>query len=141
VEQLGFDSIRMLIWCPSCHEQHIDPDGAKAHVLHRCEFCKLEWKFTEWNTLGVLSLPNNNHYARSAKPKCFATLKDFDEAVEYATKHLHQTEEQQEAMIKRVIAAAKTKTHWADTDGLGCFLILLGIATVIGIIGWVTHLK
>jgi len=127
--EIGFDAVRCILWCPRCGEQHIDTDGAKPHIIHHCEFCKQEWKFTEWNTLGVVLLPNHNHYARNAKPHCFASLKDFDDAVEYATKHLQQTEQQQEAMIKRVIAEAKVKSDWASE--MGCFLFCLGIAAVI----------
>lgn len=138
--QLGFDAVRMLMWCPRCHEQHIDDDYAKPHVIHRCDFCDVQWKFTEWNTLGVLSLPNTDYFAKNAKPHCFATLKDFDEAVSYATAHLKQTNEQQEAMIRRIIAETKPNRHWGDTD-LGCFFLFLGITAVIIAIGYVSHLK
>jgi hypothetical protein len=138
MEPLGFDAVRMLIWCPNCHEQHIDDGFAKPHILHRCEFCQLEWKFSEWNTLGILSLPNHNHYAKNAKPKCFATLKDFDEAVTYATKHLQRTQEQQDEAIKRAIAAARVNPNWASE--LGCPLVLVGIGLMVLLIAIAQYL-
>lgn len=132
MEPLGFDSVRLLLWCPNCFEQHIDEDGDPPHPVHHCEFCGLQWKIMERNSFGVSSLPMRNTWTSNAKPKAFASLKDFNEAVEYATKHLQQTEADQEMMITRVIAAAKAKdnNHWYNSD-LGCLFVLLGIAAII----------
>lgn len=123
---IGFDAVRVIIWCPNCHEQHIDDEFAKPHIVHRCAFCDVQWKFSEWNTLGILSLPNTDYFARNAKPKCFATLKDFDDAVKYATKHLEESNEQLTQLIKKAVTEAVPKAHWLSE--MGCPLIIIAIA-------------
>lgn len=140
----GFDAVRVLMWCPRCHEQHVDESDAKPHTVHRCYFCDMQWRFTDWNSLGVMTLPHQDYFSRNAKPHCFATLKDFDEAVETATQHHKLREDEHEAMAKRIIDGVKEavkpkESAWASE--IGCALFIVAIALVIlavGVVKWMT---
>jgi hypothetical protein len=139
--------IEMLLWCPRCFEQHLDEANSKPHVVHVCIFCKHEWKATNSFSKGVISLsktgsPTGMVPDHAAKPSCWASRKDFDDAVEYTTKHLQQTKEEQEDMVRRVIAemlASQPKpTNWAQE--LGCPLILVGIGLMAFLIALAQYL-
>ena len=51
--------IPMLLWCPVCHERHIDRDefASKAHHSHACQFCGVVWRPAIVDTVGVQFLP------------------------------------------------------------------------------------
>lgn len=58
---LGIDggSIPMLLWCPACHERHVDVAGfaEKSHHTHACQSCGLAWRPALVATVGVQFLP------------------------------------------------------------------------------------
>lgn len=104
-----------VLWCPKCFEQHIDEDRPEVcescgfeedahhdvdarcsvfepwlnppHKSHRCNFCNHVWRPAEGPTNGVQSLQKHGERDGSAKPVAFANKKDFDDAVEIATRH------------------------------------------------------
>lgn len=108
------EPVDMLLWCPNCFEQHVDeakPDVCETcgveenalheedagcghftawlnppHKSHRCNFCNHVWRPSDSPTNGVLKLETQGKADGFAKPSAFASRKDFDEAVEYATK-------------------------------------------------------
>lgn len=52
--------IPMLLWCPSCHERHIDEGpwaSDRLHHTHACQNCGMVWRPTIRNTVGVRFLP------------------------------------------------------------------------------------
>lgn len=54
--------LRMLLWCPACHVQHVDRDlwatEEKAHKKHLCEKCGHIWQPANVHTVGVEQLPS-----------------------------------------------------------------------------------
>ncbi len=53
------EPIPMLLWCPGCHQRHIDegPAGEKPHRTHACQHCGLLWQPALVQTTGVQYLP------------------------------------------------------------------------------------
>lgn len=51
--------IPMLLWCPSCHTQHIDRGKwrTRPHARHLCNGCGVEWTPCRLATVGVKELP------------------------------------------------------------------------------------
>lgn len=51
--------IQMLLWCPECHERHIDRGdfAHKPHHTHACQNCGMTWRPAIVATTGVLFLP------------------------------------------------------------------------------------
>jgi len=51
--------IPMLLWCPKCHERHIDQGefAVKIHHTHACQFCGMVWRPAIVATVGVRFLP------------------------------------------------------------------------------------
>lgn len=51
--------IPMLLWCPLCHERHIDRGkfATKPHHTHACQKCGLAWRPAVVDTVGVEFLP------------------------------------------------------------------------------------
>lgn len=51
--------IPMLLWCPVCHERHVDEGEfvTKLHRDHACQYCGLIWRPALVNTVGVRFLP------------------------------------------------------------------------------------
>lgn len=53
--------LRMLLWCPVCHTQHVDrhlwATEEKAHKKHLCEKCGHLWQPANVYTVGVEQLP------------------------------------------------------------------------------------
>lgn len=49
----------MLLWCPSCHERHIDVGefAVKPHHTHACQHCGMVWRPAIVETVGVEFLP------------------------------------------------------------------------------------
>lgn len=59
------EAIPMLLWCPMCHERHIDEgEYAKGHKDHACQFCGLVWRPALVPTVGVLFLPGYKNAAK-----------------------------------------------------------------------------
>lgn len=54
IEQLE-RPVEMLLFCPRCLRQHVDPP-MKPHATHLCHFCELLWRPSNYNTVGVRSL-------------------------------------------------------------------------------------
>lgn len=49
--------IAMILFCPGCHEQHVDADAPRRrHHTHLCDSCGHEWKPSHAATMGVRSL-------------------------------------------------------------------------------------
>lgn len=55
----GSIPIPMLLWCPQCHERHIDAGefAHKSHHTHACQFCGHVWRPALVETVGVQFLP------------------------------------------------------------------------------------
>lgn len=51
--------VPMLLWCPACHERHVDEGefATKPHATHACQKCGLVWKPAKVPTVGVQFLP------------------------------------------------------------------------------------
>ncbi len=51
--------IPMLLWCPMCHERHIDVGEFvnRAHHTHACQGCGHVWRPAIVPTVGVQFLP------------------------------------------------------------------------------------
>lgn len=50
--------IPILLWCPQCHEKHIDgPEFTKVHHTHACQHCGMTWRPAIVATEGVEFLP------------------------------------------------------------------------------------
>ncbi len=51
--------IPMLLWCPLCHERHVDQGefATKPHKDHSCQRCGLTWRPAKVPTCGVQFLP------------------------------------------------------------------------------------
>ena len=51
--------IPMLLWCPICHERHVDEGkyATLAHRDHACQGCGLVWRPALVPTVGVKFLP------------------------------------------------------------------------------------
>ena len=58
-EKFTIDPIPMLLWCPICHEKHVDAGefAHKPHHTHACQFCGLVWRPAIIHTVGVQFLP------------------------------------------------------------------------------------
>lgn len=56
----GPKPVDMIIYCPRCHQQHIDePHGEwtnPPHRSHECQHCKLVWRVADVPTNGVRTL-------------------------------------------------------------------------------------
>lgn len=52
-------AVPMLLWCPVCHERHIDEGefATKPHRDHSCQHCGLTWRPAKICTIGVRFLP------------------------------------------------------------------------------------
>ena len=52
-------AIAILLWCPYCHERHIDEGefATKLHHTHACQNCGLVWRPAIQPTVGVMFLP------------------------------------------------------------------------------------
>lgn len=65
--------IPMLLWCPQCHERHIDVGefAYKPHETHSCQHCGMVWKPAKVPTCGVQFLPgySNEHKAETPAPR------------------------------------------------------------------------
>jgi predicted RNA-binding Zn-ribbon protein involved in translation (DUF1610 family) len=48
-------SVELLLWCPQCHERHIDQGefATKLHHTHACQSCGFVWRPAKCNTVGV----------------------------------------------------------------------------------------
>lgn len=53
------EPIPMLLWCPQCHNRHIDEGEyvTKVHHSHACQYCGLVWRPAIIATVGVRYLP------------------------------------------------------------------------------------
>lgn len=53
------EPIPMLLWCPCCHERHIDEGeyATKPHHTHACQACGMVWRPALVDTFGVRHLP------------------------------------------------------------------------------------
>lgn len=52
------EPIDMLLWCPQCHQRHIDgPEFTKVHHTHACQHCGMTWRPAIVATTGVEFLP------------------------------------------------------------------------------------
>lgn len=51
--------IPMLLWCPTCHERHVDLGefAHKSHHTHACQHCGMVWRPARESTVGVQFLP------------------------------------------------------------------------------------
>lgn len=51
--------IPMLLWCPLCHQRHIDrgPFAGRPHHTHACQHCGHVWRPAIVATIGVEFLP------------------------------------------------------------------------------------
>lgn len=51
--------IPMLLWCPACHERHVDHGefATRVHHTHACQACGLVWRPAIEPTVGVQFLP------------------------------------------------------------------------------------
>ena len=51
--------IPMLLWCPACHERHVDEGefATRPHRDHACQYCGLVWRPALVDTVGVRFLP------------------------------------------------------------------------------------
>jgi hypothetical protein len=47
--------VPLLLACPSCHVAHVDRGSwrTRSHRTHRCEACGIEWRPTDYPTVGV----------------------------------------------------------------------------------------
>lgn len=53
------EPVQMLMWCPVCHERHVDK-GAwenRLHHTHACQHCGHVWRPAIYCTVGVQFLP------------------------------------------------------------------------------------
>lgn len=55
----GGEPVPMLLWCPYCHERHIDIGefATKVHHTYACQKCGLPWRPALVPTVGVQHLP------------------------------------------------------------------------------------
>jgi len=53
------EPIPLILFCPSCHERHIDEGEAfeEPHRTHACQFCGFLWAPSTRDTVGVRFLP------------------------------------------------------------------------------------
>lgn len=53
------ESVPMLLWCPFCHERHIDEGewATRLHHTHACQHCGGVWRPALVSTCGVRFLP------------------------------------------------------------------------------------
>jgi hypothetical protein len=51
--------IPMLLWCPLCHNRHLDMGEftSKPHHTHACQYCGMVWRPALVCTVGVQYLP------------------------------------------------------------------------------------
>jgi len=49
--------VPLILWCPMCHERHIDPPGFPDHRTHACMKCGFLWAPSIVATVGVQFLP------------------------------------------------------------------------------------
>jgi 5'-3' exonuclease len=56
---IGSEPIPMLLWCPACHERHVDAGDfvEKSHHTHSCQKCGMVWRPAVACTVGVQFLP------------------------------------------------------------------------------------
>lgn len=60
--------IDMILYCPACHEQHIDePQPEKnwtnpPHREHECQRCEFRWKPSNYPTNGVAKIAEKHRY-------------------------------------------------------------------------------
>lgn len=79
--------INMLLFCPHCGEQHIDdPQPEKGwdnppHRSHECQFCGWVWRPADVATNGVAQIETQGKVDRTARPRYFATAKDYEAAL------------------------------------------------------------
>ncbi len=60
IAEASIKRVPMLLWCPMCHERHIDVGifATKAHHTHSCQRCGLCWRPAIVATVGVQFLPD-----------------------------------------------------------------------------------
>lgn len=53
------DPIPMILYCPVCHERHLDEEefATRPHSTHACQQCGFVWKPAKVATVGVRFLP------------------------------------------------------------------------------------
>lgn len=58
-EAVANASVPLLLWCPMCHERHIDEGDTakKEHRTHACQRCGFLWAPAVVPTIGVQFLP------------------------------------------------------------------------------------
>lgn len=63
--------IEMLLWCPQCHERHLDLGefATKPHHTHACQRCGMVWQPAIVATVGVEFLPGFRNNDSAWKPK------------------------------------------------------------------------
>ena len=62
--------IPMLLWCPACHQRHVDVALAtKPHRDHACQHCGLTWRPAKIPTVGVQYLPGYKDAPLPPKPR------------------------------------------------------------------------
>lgn len=60
-------AIPMLLWCPQCHQRHIDEGefATKPHHTHACQHCGMVWRPALVATRGVDFLPGFKNGAKA----------------------------------------------------------------------------
>lgn len=61
--------IPMLLWCPACHERHVDEGEfvTRSHHTHACQHCGMVWRPALVETVGVQFLPGFRNYPEDGK--------------------------------------------------------------------------
>lgn len=64
--------IPMILWCPMCHERHVDRGQfrSKPHHTHACQRCGSCWRPAIVETMGVKFLPGFKDRATGHESHC-----------------------------------------------------------------------
>lgn len=88
--------VDLLLFCPNCGEQHIDaPQPEKSwdnppHRSHECQFCRHVWRPADVPTNGVASIVTKGRVDGNARPRFYATAKDYADALSTAEREARE---------------------------------------------------